>query len=369
MKIRLSKSSISSNEIYAVTKVLRKEYLGMGAEVNKLEQAIRSHLKTEHEVVCVNSGTAALHLALEGLGIGHGDEVLVPSLTYVACFQAISACGATPVPCDIDPKTIFLDAKDAEKRITRKTKAIMPVHYASSSIGMEAIYELASIHGLRVVEDAAQAYGSKRNNINVGRAGDVICFSFDGIKNITAGEGGAILSTDRPLINKIKDARLLGVAKDTEKRYSSDRSWEYDVFHQGYRYHMSNIMAAIALAQLERIELFRSKRSRLVDHYLTELSNISEVKFLHFNYDEIFPHIFVIKCIDRDGLREHLTNLGIETGIHYKPNHLLSRYSVPYSLPMTEAIYSQLMSLPLHYDLTTEEQAYVINSVRKFYGK
>lgn len=366
-KIRLSKSAICEAEKLAVARVLDAEYLGMGDEVKLFEQEIKAYLQSDKEVVCVNTGTSALHLALSALGIGVGDEVLVPSLTYVASFQAISAVGATPVACEINPQTLFLDADDARKRITANTKVIMPVHYASSSKGMEKVYALAAEYGLRVVEDAAQAFGSVRNGRNVGTEGDIVCFSFDGIKNITSAEGGAIVSDDATFIQKVQDGRLLGVEKDTDKRYAGQRSWDFDVKEQGFRYHMSNVFAAIGRVQLTRIESFKTKRQSIAKRYVQMLSDIREIEFLDYDFDAILPHIFVIKAQKRDALREFLIATNIECGIHYKPNHLLSKYRSGYDLPITEQIYDTVLTLPCHVDLTEEEQSYVITKVEEFY--
>ena len=368
-KIRLSKSSLSTAEKEAVLAVLETEFLGMGEEVMLFEQEIQNYLQTSMDVVCVNTGTSALHLALSALDIGKDDEVIVPSLTYVASFQAISALGATAVACEVNPKTLFMDVEDVASKITSKTKAIMPVHYASNSEGMEAIYDLAHKHHLRVIEDAAQAFGSMRNGAFVGQKGDIICFSFDGIKNITSGEGGAILSGDKALIQRVQDGRLLGVQKDTQRRFCGQRSWDFDVSHQGFRYHMSNIMAAIGREQLKRIELFKSKRQALAKYYIQALQSIDSVETLPFDFDAVLPHIFVIKAKQRDELRQVLLDNDIECGIHYKPNHLLSKYKTPHNLPVTEALYEEILTLPCHYDLQEDEQMRVIETLKDFYGK
>ncbi len=368
-KIRLSKSSITQAEKEAILRVLDKEYLGMGEEVRLFENKIKNYLQTDMDVVCVNTGTSALHLALSALGIKEGDEILVPSLTYVASYQAISATGAKPISCEVNPNTLFLDIEDARKKVTKNTKVIMPIHYASSSKGMSQVYKLARDFNLRIVEDAAQAFGSKRDGINVGIDGDIICFSFDGIKNITSGEGGAILSNDKDFIQKVQDGRLLGVEKDTEKRYSSQRSWDFDVREQGFRYHMSNIMAAIGIVQLDRLENFKLKRQNIAKKYCKFLSNIVQIELLDFNFDEVLPHIFVIKAEKRDELREYLLSNNIECGIHYKPNHLHTKYKPDFSLPLTELIYEKILTLPCHVDLTNDEQNIVINKIREFYGK
>jgi dTDP-4-amino-4,6-dideoxygalactose transaminase len=368
-KIRLSKSSISQAEKDAVLKVLDKEYLGMGEEVRLFEEKIKSYLQANMDIVCVSTGTSALHLALSALGLKDGDEVLVPSLTYVASYQAISATGAKPISCDINPNTLFLDVEDARSKITSNTKVIMPVHYASNSTGMDKVYTLAKEFNLRVVEDAAQAFGSRRDGKLVGIKGDIICFSFDGIKNITSGEGGAILSSDKEFIQKVQDGRLLGVEKDTDKRYSGQRSWDFDVNYQGFRYHMSNIMAAIGIVQIDRLEDFKAKRQNIAKKYAEAFIDIDEIQTLNFDFDEVLPHIFVIKAQRRDELREHLINNNIECGVHYKPNHLLTKYKTDNNLLITEKIYEEILTLPCHFNLTDTELNRVIEKVREFYGK
>ena len=240
------------------------------------------------------------------------------------------------------------------------------MHYASSSKGMDEVYELAREFNLRVVEDAAQSFGCKRDGQLVGKKGDVICFSFDGIKNITSGEGGAILSSDKEFIQKVKDMRLLGVERDTEKRFSGLRSWDFDVKRQGFRYHMSNIMAAIGVVQLDRINEFRIKRQKIAKRYIEELDGVEHITFLDFNFDEVLPHIFVIKAKKRDELRKHLILNNIECGLHYKPNHLLKKY-ISECLPITEDIYGKIITLPCHYALTRDEQTKVVEKIKEFF--
>lgn len=364
-KIRLSKSCISEKEIAAVVAVMREEFLGMGQEVKVFEEALANFLETDMNVVCVNTGTSALLLSLSSIDIKRGDEILVPSLTYVASFQAISALGATPIPCDVLSDTLFLDVNDARKRITARTKAIMPVHYAGSAKGISEVYALANEYGLRVVEDAAHSFGG----VGVGQSGDLVCFSFDGIKNITSGEGGAILTSDDALAQRLRDERLLGVMGDSVKRFSRGRSWDFDVEYQGYRFHMTNLNAAIGLEQLKRISHFAERRREIANTYLTALNAIPDVSFLNFDYEKIIPHIFVIKAQNRDELRQKLLEEGVETGIHYKPNHFLKKYKCGYRLATVEAEYSCLLSLPCHPDLDEEEQRHIIDVIRDFYIK
>lgn len=369
-KIRLSKSSVGKEEKLALARVIDNGYLGMGVEVQQFEQEIAAFLETKNEVVCVSSGTAALHLALQAVGVSEGDEVLVPSFTYVATFQAISATGAKPVSCDVSEQTGFLDLNDAESRITDKTKVIVAVHYGSSTKGMVALFELAKRYGLRVIEDAAHSFGCKQNDEFVGANGDIICFSFDGIKNITSGEGGAVVTSDTDVAQRVKDARLLGVVKDTEQRFLGQRSWDFDVVAQGWRYHMSDLMAAIGREQLKKINHFSSCRKKISKRYISELGSLPQIVLMDFDYDNIVPHIFPIRIINgsRDAVALHLSELGIETGRHYQSNHLLSFYSAPYPLLVAEKLAKQILALPIHPDISDAEQASVIAAIKSIFG-
>ena len=362
--IKLSKSSISDAEKKAVMGVLDREYLGMGKEVQQFEEDLKVFFG--RPVACVSSGTAALHLACQAAGLGSGDEVLVQSLTYVASFQAISATGATPVACDIDPVTLTLNVEDAENRITSKTKAVMPVHYAGGVGDLDGIYQFAKRHGLRVIEDAAHAFGSKFQGQVIGGFGDMACFSFDGIKNITSGEGGCIVSDDEVILQKVRDARLLGVVKDTERRFNSERSWDFDVTNQGWRYHMSNIMAAIGIEQLKRFPQMAAQRQRIAKKYDSLLSEVPNLEIFNHDYDAIVPHIYVIQCngLSREKLRAILNRKDIQTGIHYQPNHSLSLYEKnSETLPIVDNIYPCLLSLPLHIDMTEDEVELICNEL------
>ena len=366
--IRLSKSVVGEEEKLALARVIDAGYLGMGAEVQLFEEEIRQFLGTSSEVICVNTGTAALHLALQALGIGLGDEVLVPSLTYVATFQAISAAGAKPVACDVDLERAFIDVKDAEKRLTEKTKAIIPVHYGSNSEGIDEIYKFAKRHGLRVIEDAAHSFGCIRFGQKVGASGDIICFSFDGIKNITSGEGGAVITGDLDVAHKIKDARLLGVEKDTDKRYAGKRSWTFDVTEQGWRYHMSNLMAAIGREQLKKIDHFSTTRQKIAQRYVSELLCIPGLALFDFDYKNSVPHIFSFRVLGgrRDALVNALNSENIECGLHYQPNHLLTFYKTHYQLPVSEMLGRELISIPLHPEVTEQNQTKIINVISNF---
>jgi dTDP-4-amino-4,6-dideoxygalactose transaminase len=338
----------------------------MGPEVFEFEALLSNYFN--RTALCVSSGTAALHLSIQACNIGKGDEVLVPSITYVASFQAISATGAKPIACDVDPLTLMIDIKDAEKRITEKTKGIMPVFYAGGTKGIGKIYNFSKYHNLRVIEDAAHAFGSHYKGRRVGSFGDITCFSFDGIKNITSGEGGAIVTDDEKIINLVKDIRLLGVEKDTNKRKLQQRSWEFDVSHQGWRYHMSSIMAAIGIEQFKRFESLAQTRMNLSKRYVDQLSKLNRITCVNTDFTEIVPHIFPIlisNLKERELLREKLLDKNIQTGVHWKPNHLLSKYSVTDALPFpnTDIAYRDQLTLPLNADMTIDEVDYVCNSL------
>jgi dTDP-4-amino-4,6-dideoxygalactose transaminase len=368
-RIRLSKSVVGISEKEALSKVIDEGYLGIGSFVNKFEQELTAYLGARH-VVCVNSGTAALHLALMGIGLKSDDEVLVQSLTFLSSFQAISATGATAVPCEVYPDTCTIDLDDAERKITKKTRAIMPVHYASRVGDLDKVYEFADKHNLRVIEDAAHAFGTIYKKRKIGSFGDIICFSFDGIKNITSGEGGAIATDDIQISQFAMDARLLGIHKDTEKRYQGLRSWDFDVMHQGYRYHMSNLFAAVGSVQLERLEReFKPKRQMVAKRYYESLKDLPGIVLFPDDYDEVIPHIFPIRILEkkRDGLKKYLLDNNIECGVHYYPNHLLTYYGKRIGeLPITEQIFDELLSIPLHPDLKNEEVDRVIKCIVEF---
>jgi dTDP-4-amino-4,6-dideoxygalactose transaminase len=369
--IRLSRSVVGPLESEAVARVLIDDgYLGMGQEVQAFERELADFLGVPPDwVICVNSGTAALHLAVQAV-TQPGDEVLVQSLTFVATFQAISAAAAVPVACEVVPATITLDLEDVHKRLTSRSKVLMPVHYASNPGELAAMYDFARGHGLRVIEDAAHAFGCRYNGKKIGASGDIVCFSFDGIKNITSGEGGAIVTGDPAVAQRVRDARLLGVERDTDKRFSGQRSWEFDVHEQGYRYHLSNVLAAIGRVQLRRFpgELAPARVNRALQ-YRQRLGDVSALRFLDADLGEVIPHIQPVRVLNgqRNALREFLGTRGIETGIHYQPNHLLSLFGGGrVSLPVTEQLYGELFSLPLHPLLDETEVMWICDQIKAF---
>lgn len=366
--LRLSKSCISQEEKRAVMSVLDRGYLGMGPEVRDFENELTSFFG--RPAICIVNGTAAIHLALQGIGIKSGDEVLVQSLTYVASFQAITAAGGIPIACDFDPDTGCIDLIDARKRVSDKTKAIMPVHYAGGVGNLDELYNFAEEYDLRVVEDAAHAFGTEYKGSKVGSFGDIACFSFDGIKNITSGEGGCVVADDPKVLERIRDARQLGVEQDSERRFAGLRSWNPNVLDQGWRYHMSDIMAAIGRVQLKNFGYHKTNRQSLAKEYSAILAEEPLVTLFNHDYANVVPHIYVVildSSVDRSKLMDTLSKSGIPTGIHYKPNHLLSffyRKGIQ-ALPNTDEYSSRLLTLPLHPELTRDDIKYISTELRE----
>jgi dTDP-4-amino-4,6-dideoxygalactose transaminase len=358
--MKLSKSIVGIDEANAVSKIICEDgYLGMGAEVGRFETELEDYLFLKNNTVaCVSSGTAALHLAITSV-IQPGDDVLVPSLTYVATYQAIIGAGGNPISCDIDSSSWTVSLENIKDKITKKTKVIIFVHYASNPMNLDVILDFALKCGIRVIEDAAHSFGCEFNNELIGSVGDIICFSFDGIKNITCGEGGAVVSKDSNVINIVKEMRLLSVENDTENRLKGQRSWDFDVKRIGYRYHMSNINAAIGRVQLNRFKNdFKQKRIKLHNIYTHLLLNNTNIVLSKYPENSIIvPHIFVIRVKNslRSKLRSILSGKNIPFGMHYKPNHLLTLFKSNYSLPITEEFYDEAITLPLHPQISENE--------------
>jgi dTDP-4-amino-4,6-dideoxygalactose transaminase len=363
--IRLSMACVGVEEENEIHKVLRKTVnFGLGVHVAEFELELSRFIDSSSppEVICVNTGTAALHIALEALRFPKGSEVLVPSITFLASFSAISAAGLVPVAVDVSLPSCHVQIESCKKLVTSKTVAIMPVAYSGSDFARNEVYEFAKEHNLRVIEDDAHAFGGEViSGKRFGSSGDVVCFSFDGIKNITCGEGGAVVTRDKELAHKIRVMRSLGIAKDVELRYQGKRAWEYDVEVQGFRYHMSNINAAMGLAQLKKIQEFKRVRESLFHSYLIYFKEFELGTFLTPTQSHDSKYMFhIFSCllapgIDRHRVREALSLQGVESGIHYAPNHLHSFYKSSYALKNAEEAGFRLLSLPFHANLTSAD--------------
>ena len=365
--IKLDVAWVGEEEIASVSRVLRELPLNMGIETKRFEEELHEFFgRSETNVSCVNSCTAALQLALQCSDIGVGDEVLVPTYTFVATFQAIKATGAIPVPCDVDTDDAFINIDDAKSRLTSKTKAIVPVLFAGCDSKIDRVYQLAREHSLKVIEDAAQCFGDE----NVAKRDGILCFSFDAIKSLTCSDGGCILTIDKEISNRINDVRLLGVIGDTEARFAGKRSWNADTVEQGWRYHMSNVCAAIGRAQLKKFPEIKRRKQKYANMYLEELQNIDGINLLPINATTAVPYTFPIFVTNgmRNELKEFLLQNGIQTGVKYKPCHLLTYFNMGYDLPNSMKVYESILSIPLHSGLETNDVEYVIEKIKKFFS-
>jgi perosamine synthetase len=366
--IPVQRPFLGEEELAAVREVFDSRWLGMGAVTASFEAKLKEFLGVEH-VLAVNTGTSALHVALNALGVGPGDEVILPSLTFVATPQAVLANGATPVFCEVEPETLNMDVRDAARRTTPRTKVLMPVHFAGLACRMDEVLALARERNLLVVEDAAHAFGSFYKGRKVGTLGHATCFSFDPIKNITCGEGGAVATQDGTLAREIAARRTLGMTSSSWNR-QGQRNWNYEVVSPGFRYHMSNINAAIGLRQLPRLESFKARKQEIVRRYDAAFSDLRGLGLIKHT-EEAFPFLYVVRALDgrRDALMSFLRERQIGTGIHYIPNHLqplLADRREP--LPVTEQLFGEILSLPLFWEMTDNDVESVITAVRSFFG-
>ena len=346
--IHISRSVVGAAELEAMGRVIREDgYLGMGQEVRAFEAELQEYLGgRDRTVICLNSGTAALHLAVQAL-TSPGDEVLVQSLALWPrsrpSGRGRGAGGLRRLPGHGNPGPGGCRPENYAPHQGRDADPLRQQPRRPRSH-----HSFAERHGLRVIEDAAHAFGCTYKGRKIGSFGDLACFSFDGLKNITSGEGGAVVTSDPGVIQAVQDARLLGVQRDTEKRYQGARSWEFDVQHQGYRYHMSNLFAAVGRVQLGRFEgEFKPRRIALAQKYRTAFAGAGGIFLFHGEPGPIVPHIFPIRVLNgkRDGLRQFLRQQGIESGIHYKPNHLLSFLRRRPGIPAgDETLYDELVN-------------------------
>jgi len=369
--IRVSGSDVGPAELAAIGSVFERGYLGMGADVQQFEDLLGDFFG--RPAVCVATGTAALQLAVQCCGIGPGDEVLVPSLTYVAAFQAISATGATPVSVDVRDDSLTMDPADAERKVTSRTKAVMPVYFGGGIRGLEQIRTMAKTRGLRVIEDAAHAFGTEFDGVRVGSDGDIACFSFDPIKNLTSGEGGCIVSDDAEFMDRVRDARLLGVKGDSKARNSERRLYEFEVESQGWRYHMSNINAAIGKAQFAVFPERAALRQELARTYNEVFQSVPEVQVLPYEYNDVVPHIYVVRFPStevRDDVKARLlSDINVETALHWYPNHYLARYrDESGTLKVTEGAFGRMLTLPLHTKISVDQVRTIAQHVAALVG-
>lgn len=361
--IPVYKPSLGEQEKKNVMECLDSTWISSkGKFINEFEQGFASYIGVDHATSVCN-GTVALHLALVALGIGSGDEVIVPTLTYIASVNAITYTGATPVFVDSVKETWQLDPADVKRKITSKTKAVMAVHLYGHPCDMNALSAICKEHHLFLIEDCAEAIGSKYQDQHVGTFGDVSTFSFFGNKTITTGEGGMVVTNDQTLYDRIVHFKGQGLAKH--------REYWHDVI--GYNYRMTNICAAIGLAQLARIDDIIAKKRNIANMYQAAFDKM-EVVF-HPENEHVFHSywmcsILVKNANERDELRELLKTKGVETRPLFYPAHTMPIYSTKYERHLVaEDLGWRGINLPSFPDLTTEEIAYIVDIIQSFYQK
>jgi perosamine synthetase len=368
--IKSSRGCCGEDELAEVKEAFEYGYFGLAYKTNEFEGEIGRYLDTDRYVITTSTGTNALHLALDTIGIKAGDEVIMPSFTFVATAQAVAMCGGTPVFCEVHPDTFLMDVEDVKKRITPRTKAIIPVHYAGRPCDMDALMKIKEETGIRIVEDAAHAFGTYYKGKKIGSFGDVTCFSFDSIKVMTCGEGGAVITDDPTFDDLSRKKRLLGIDRKTmHVKDWKKRSWIYDVPTLGYRYHMSNINAAIGLAQIKKVDQFIARRRELCRLYDSGLKDVEGVSIMPDDYDTITPFMYAVRVKEgkRNGLKDYLMEHDIESGISYIPCHHFSLFHNDNdSLPITDKIFDEVLCLPMHYELSDNDVNEVVAAVKVF---
>ncbi|PZT91814.1 MAG: UDP-4-amino-4,6-dideoxy-N-acetyl-beta-L-altrosamine transaminase [Citromicrobium sp.] len=374
--------TIGKEEIAEVVDCLENGWLTTGAKALKFEDEFASFIGGDGlEAVAVNSATAAMHLALEALGVGPGDEVIVPSYTFTATAEVIRYLGANPVFVDCDYATFNMRPSDFSGAITSATKVVMPVHFAGLPCDMTAICEIASEHGIKVVDDAAHALPARHKRRMIGDCGaDATAFSFYANKTMTTGEGGMLVTRNPHIAERAKRMRLHGISRDVFNRFTDRKaSWRYDIVAPGFKYNLTDIAAGIGLHQLKRVEEFRKDRERQCARYDEELSDLSlilpataEIGDLHSR------HLYIVRLGDshpiaRDRAIEQLQSRNIGVSVHYTPLHRMTYWAescglMPDDFPNSESIGNSCISLPLFPGMTVDEQTYVIEALHDIFS-
>ena len=368
MKIPQFKINWSPADIAATAKVIKSgSYWTVGPNIKELEKRIANYTKRKYCLV-FNSGTSALHSILLAYGIGHDDEVIVPSFTFIATANAVIACGAKVRFVDIEAKTLGLDPEQIEKNITKKTKAVIAVHFGGQPCQIEAIKRIADRFGILLIEDAAEAFGAKCKNKMAGSFADSAIFSFCQNKIITCGEGGAIVTDNRNLFDKLFLIRSHG--RNEPDNHSPDLPIDYVML--GYNFRLSSLAAALLLSQFQRVEKIISQRIRKAGYYLKKLKNISQIKTIAAgkNSENVFQ-LFPILASNRNELKDYLLSKGISSKIYFEPVHQSHFYrkilGYKIHLPTTEVISKQIICLPIYPDIKHKEIDYIIKTIKDFY--
>ncbi len=380
---------IGEAEIAAVVETMRSGWLTTGPNAAALEREFVEAMDPARNVpgrtpqgVAVNSATAGLHLVLEALGIGPGDEVLVPTWTFTATAEVVRYLGATPVLVDVHPDTLCLDLDAAAAAVTERTKAVMPVHFAGLPVPRAALAAFAAAHGLRVIEDAAHSHPVDSEGMPVGLgASDAVVFSFYATKTMTSGEGGMIVSADPDLVTRMRTMRLHGISRDVFNRYTSTApSWHYEVVAPGFKYNLTDVAASMARVQLGRALAMRERRTAIAAHYDEHLAGLP-VRLPSRPVDsgtEHAWHLYVLRLTDdapmgRDEFIQRMSDAGVGCSVHFIPLHRhpywrdLRGPQAP-ALPVADAQFERAVSIPIFSSMTDAQVARVAQAVRTVLG-
>lgn len=373
-----ARPDITETEVQAAADAIRSGWLTTGPNAAAFEREFAEFIGGEVTAVAVNSATAGLHLALEALGIGPGDEVLVPTWTFTATAEVVRYLGADPVMVDVDASTLNLDIAAAREAVTKRTKAVMPVDFAGLPVAPGPLHELANEHGLRVVEDAAHAIPSRVDGAHVGSGTfDASVFSFYATKTMTTGEGGMVTVRDPDLAARMRTMRLHGISRDVFDRYQSTTpSWHYEVVAPGYKYNLPDPAAAIGRIQLARAEEMGQSRARIGTAYDAAFTDLPLDLPAHApEGDEHAWHLYVVRLRDdapvtRDAFIEKMSDLGVGTSVHFIPLHLhpywRDRYQLaPEQFPVASREFERAVSLPIFSSMTNSDISRVIDAVRE----
>jgi dTDP-4-amino-4,6-dideoxygalactose transaminase len=365
---------IGDEEIAAVVETLRSGWLTMGQRTRDFEAAFADFVGAPH-AVALNSGTAALHLALEAVGVGPGDEVIVPTYTFTASAAVVSHLGARPVIVDVRAADLNIDPHRVEAAITDRTRAIVPVHIAGQPCAMDEIASIAARRNLRVIEDAAHALPTSYRGRRVGSLSDATAFSFYVTKNLTTGEGGMLTTADPEIAKRASTMRLHGLSKDAWKRYTAEGSWHYDVVAPGFKCNMTDIAASLGLCQLAKVEAMAQRRADIAGRYTAALADVPALETPWVNPDaEHAWHLYILRlregevAIDRAAFITELAARNIGTSVHFIPLHLHSHYREaggyePDSFPVATAEYKRAISLPIYAAMSDQDVDDVISAV------
>ncbi len=370
------KPFISEEEIDEMVDTLRSGWLSMGPKTIRFEEEFNKYIGSKKSVA-VSSWTAAGHLTLEAFGIEKGDEVIVPTMTFPATAEIVCYFGAIPVIVDVDKDTLNISLDEIEKAITPKTKAIIPVHYGGQPCDLDEIQEIAKIHNLKVLEDAAHSLPATYKGKKIGTISDVTCFSFYATKTLSTGEGGMICTNDQEIAERCAIMRLHGINRDAWKRYSEAGSWYYEVVAPGYKYNFTDLQASLGLPQLKKVDTMWEWRKKIALRYLEGFKDFDLLTLPFIKHDResswhLFPVRLNLEMLTKnraqiiDELKKH--NIGV--GVHFMPVHQHLYYSETFKLddknyPVASATFPRLMSLPIYPGMTDNSVEKVITSVRE----